>query len=246
MSLSGRRILITGGTSGIGAELVSQLTDCGARVATCGRDPQRLATVTRRTGALGWAGDLADPTWCASLVHDTAEALGGLDIVIANAAVQHQQWFTDDWSAERAAAVVGEVQVNLVAPVVLAGAAVPHLRRSAGRFVAVSSALGYSPKKSAPVYCASKAGLGVFLKALRYQMQDDRSGVTVQEVVLPLVATPMTAGRNEGAMPAGVAAAQIVRGLRRRSPVVAVGRARQFRAIQRVAPGVADAILRNA
>lgn len=245
MSFHRRRVLVTGGTSGIGAHLVSLLAEQGALVATCGRDPDRLAAATRHPGVTGWVADLADPGRTAALVADAAAALGGLDVVVANAAVQHRQSFTGDWTPADSAAVLAEAHTNLVGPIVLAGAAWSHLRRSQGVFTALTSALAYSPKKTAPVYCASKAGLGVFLRALRYQWDDADAGVTVQEALMPLVATPMTEGRNDGALPAEQAARQILHGIARRVPVIAVGKARPFRVIRRVAPGVADAMLRD-
>ncbi|WP_166385753.1 SDR family NAD(P)-dependent oxidoreductase [Catellatospora methionotrophica] len=245
MSFHPTRVLVTGGTSGIGAHLVCLLAEQGALVATCGRDPDRLAETTRQRGVTGWITDLADPGSTAALVADTVVALGGLDLVVANAAVQHRQSFTGGWTAADSAAALTEVHTNLVGPVVLAAAAWPHLRRSGGVFTALTSALAYSPKKSAPVYCASKAGLGVFLRALRYQWQDADAAVTVQEALMPLVATPMTAGRDDGAMPAEQAARQILTGIARRVPVIPVGRARPFRVIHRLAPRITDAMLRD-
>ncbi|MDI1465387.1 SDR family NAD(P)-dependent oxidoreductase [Catellatospora sp. KI3] len=245
MDFHGKRVLVTGGTSGIGAALVQQLAQRGAQVATCGRDAVRLAEATSRTGVTGWIADLADPAAGADLVARAADALGGLDVVVASAAVQHQQAFTQGWTAADDTAVLAELRTNLAGPIALAGAAGPHLRRSGGVFTALTSALAYSPKKGAPVYCASKAGLSVFLRALRYQWEDERAGVCVQEALMPLVATPMTAGRNDGAMSADAAAAQIAAGIARRVPVIAVGRARSFRIVRRVAPGVADSLLRN-
>lgn len=245
MTFHRTRVLVTGGTSGIGAHLVRLLAEQGALVATCGRDADRLAEATRRPGVTGWVTDLADSGRTADLVADTVDALGGLDLVIANAAVQQRQCFTDGWTAADSSAALAEVHTNLVGPIVLAGAAWPHLRRSGGVFTALTSALAYSPKKTAPVYCASKAGLGVFLRALRYQWDDADAGVTVQEALMPLVATPMTDGRNEGAMPAEQAARQILRGIARRVPVIAVGRARPFRLVHRLAPRITDAMLRD-
>ncbi len=245
MDFHGTRVLVTGGTSGIGAALVRQLAERGALVATCGRDEGRLAETTGRAGVTGWVADLSGPAGNAELVARAAEALGGLDVVVANAAVQHQQSFTGGWSTADSAAVLTELHTNLAGPIALAGAAGPHLRRSRGVFTALTSALAYSPKKGAPVYCATKAGLAVFLRALRYQWEDEAAGVCVQEALMPLVATPMTAGRNDGAMSPDDAARQIIAGIARRVPVVAVGRARPFRVVRRLVPGVADAMLRD-
>jgi uncharacterized oxidoreductase len=245
MNLRDSRVLVTGGTSGIGAELVRQLSAGGARVATCGRSQARLDQVVAETGATGWVTDLRDPTACTRLVNDAVDALDGLDILIANAGVQGSQSFDQPWTANDTTAVVDEVAINLTAPMALAGAAIPHLQASAGRFIGVTSGLAYAPKKTAPVNCATKSALHTFLDALRYQMDDDGHRVTVQEIVLPLVATPMTAGRSDGQLSAPEAAASIIRGMGTRRDRILVGKARALMAILRVAPGLGRRMLRN-
>ncbi|MEU2629726.1 SDR family NAD(P)-dependent oxidoreductase, partial [Kitasatospora sp. NPDC007106] len=81
MDLSTTRILVTGGTSGVGRALAGALTARGATVATCGR------TVPPGTD-LAFTADLAEPGAAARVVEQAAARLGGLDVVIANAGVQ--------------------------------------------------------------------------------------------------------------------------------------------------------------
>ncbi|MEN8235722.1 MAG: SDR family NAD(P)-dependent oxidoreductase [Actinomycetota bacterium] len=245
MSISNQRFLVTGGTSGIGAELVRQLSAGGARVATNGRDLERLHRITESTGAIGWITDLRDPSAPTQLVDNTVAALGGLDVVIANAGVQVPQTFGYRWNDAEHTALVNEIAINLTAPIALASAAIPYLAESSGTFIGVTSGLAYAPKKSAPTYCATKSGLHTFLDSLRYQMGDAGGLVRVQEVVLPLVATPMTAGRDEGAIDPADAAEAIINGIENRSSRVLVGKSKALLVMLSVAPRLAKRLLRD-
>ncbi|MGW6918218.1 SDR family NAD(P)-dependent oxidoreductase [Kitasatospora sp. NPDC054939] len=121
-----------------------------------------------------------------------------------------------------------------------------HGRHDAA-FVAVTSGLAYAPKRTAPVYCATKSAVHTLVQALRYRSAADTPWVRVQEVVLPPVDTPMTAGR-EGAtrkIPAARAAGAVVRGIEQGRPVVPVGASRALLALLRVHPPTAYRILRD-
>ncbi|MEV6207053.1 SDR family NAD(P)-dependent oxidoreductase [Kitasatospora sp. NPDC051914] len=113
---------------------------------------------------------------------------------------------------------------------------------------AVTSGLAYAPKRSAPVYCATKAGLHTLLDALRYQSEAATPHVRVQEVVLPLVDTPMTAGREGPArkLTAEAAAEAVLRGLGTGRRIVPVGASRALLAVHRLSPATARRILRDA
>ncbi|GAA1084427.1 SDR family NAD(P)-dependent oxidoreductase [Kitasatospora arboriphila] len=242
MDLSTTRILVTGGTSGVGRALAGALTARGATVATCGR------TVPPGTD-LAFTADLAEPGAAARVVEQAAARLGGLDVVIANAGVQYATPLTDGPDAQLLERIRGEIAVNLTSVAELAAAAWPHLAaRPTAAFVAVGSGLGYAPKRSAPVYCATKAGLHTLLDALRYQAEAATPHVRVQEVVLPLVDTPMTAGREGPArkLTPEAAADAILRGLRTGRRTVPIGASRALLAINRLSPATARRILRDA
>jgi len=89
-SLRGRRVLITGAARGIGAALAERLHDRGARVALAGLEPDRLAATAERVGAPWWTCDVSDRRQVDEVVTAAVEALGGLDVVIANAGVAAQ------------------------------------------------------------------------------------------------------------------------------------------------------------
>ncbi|MFG2823771.1 SDR family NAD(P)-dependent oxidoreductase [Kitasatospora sp. NPDC048365] len=240
MNLSTQRILVTGGTSGVGRALAEHLTARGAQVVTCGRTAEPDARTVRA--------DLAVPGEAARVVALAAAELGGLDLVVANAGVQYPTPLTAGPDPRVLALARQEIEVNLASVVELAAAAWPHLVAAPdAAFVAVTSGLAYAPKQSAPVYCATKGAVHVLLEALRHQARRETPGVRVQEIVLPLVDTAMTAGREGPArkLSAGQAAEAVLRGIERERDVVAVGASRALLALLRVAPPVGRRILRD-
>lgn len=143
LGLSGRRAFVTGATEGLGLACAEALADEGARVAVCGRRPERVAAVAASLpNGVGVAGDLTVDA--ARLVEQAVSQLGGLDVLVVNTGgappggVLEQQ--PEDWDA-------GYARV-LRPALVIAHAAVPHLRVSpAGRmvFVTARSILETSP-----------------------------------------------------------------------------------------------------
>jgi short-subunit dehydrogenase involved in D-alanine esterification of teichoic acids len=134
----------------------------------------------------------------------------------------------------------------------------PQLHAEAARsstvsaLVNVTSVLALAPKKTAPVYSASKAGLRAFTQALRYQVDaHEHAGagrILVIEAMLPLVDTPMTAGRANGPLermdPLAVAE-EIARGLEEERPLIRVGKAKAVGVMFRIAPGTVRRLLRG-
>lgn len=249
MELRNARTLITGGTTGVGAALVNSLHQAGSIVVTCGHDQDRCATLrSRHPGVHVVEIDLATPGAARRLVEEAVGTLGGLDMVINNAAVQVHESFVPmpaDGIAER---IDNEIAVNLAAPIEITAAAMPALVGSkAAALVYITSGLAVFPKKSAPVYCATKSALRTFAAAVRYQLSDDAAHVTVIDAVLPLVDTPMTAGRESAGakMSPDAVAARIVDAIVRSKPTVYIGKARLLPWLVRLAPSIGRRALRN-
>jgi uncharacterized oxidoreductase len=137
-----------------------------------------------------------------------------------------------------------EVRLNLLAPALLAQLLLPTMiARGSGRIVNVSSGLALFPKERTGLYAATKAGLSSFTQSLRYQVE--RHGIGVTEVLLPLVDTPMTAGRAGRKLQPGAVADQILAGVDRGRPVIRIGAARILPVMQIAAPWLGRRIMRG-
>ena len=247
MDIAATKILITGATRGTGRSLAIRLASRGARLVLTGRDGDALRSVQAELG------DGADVIACDLSSHDATDALGeevkgrhpDLSVLVNNAAVQAEMDFLEGSSREIAVAARAELALNLAAPMTLAAALMPVLRRQReAAIVNVTTALALAPKQSAPVYCASKAGLRSFTQALRYQCADSAANVRVCEVVMSLVDTDMTRGRGRGKISAEAAADAIVRGLEAGRSEVWVGKARLLPLLVRLSPKTVQRMLR--
>jgi short-subunit dehydrogenase involved in D-alanine esterification of teichoic acids len=137
-----------------------------------------------------------------------------------------------------------ELNINFLAPVLLARGYLPHLMsKPSAAIINVTSGLALVPKEVAAIYCASKAALHSFSKALRWQL--DKSSVRVFEVMPPLVETAMTAGRGKGKISAEQLAEEFWRGFVADRYEMQIGKTKLLSAINRLAPSVADKIMRH-
>lgn len=232
-------VLLTGATSGIGAALLDRLLDQGHRVLALSR---RAAHLPARAGLHPITADLTDlpalPALAAGLLRDHPD----LSVLINNAAVQHARPLTDPSSQPQH--LIEEAALNLAAPALLTQALLPHLmRRDGGAVVNLSSGLATFPKESGGLYSATKAGLSSFTTTLRWQVE--HSDLLVIEVVLPLVDTPMTAGRGRGKIAPDRAAALILRGVAARRTTIRIGAARALPLIAALAPWMGRRLLRR-
>jgi len=175
-------------------------------------------------------GHQADDEGRAALASAVARLGGPLDIVIHNAGMQQALDYASGAIGE---AADREIAVNLIAPIRLTETLLPHMGRG-GTICFLTSVLAYKPKTSAPVYCASKAGLRSFALALRRQLAPQ--GLRVVEIVPPLVATAMTGGRGRGKISPEKAARAILTGLGAGNDRIAIGKARPALALDRWAP----------
>ena len=167
--LDGRVAIVTGASSGLGATVAEALAALGARVAVVARRRDRLDALAERIGGLAVACDLSDSGRAGSVVDAVAGKLGPPEILV-NAA---GGMFTEERAeAEPLDAVRRTMDLNLVAPMVLAQAVFPHMRDAGrGTIVNVSSISGRVGVPGIPQasYAASKAGLSGLTAELAVQ-----------------------------------------------------------------------------
>ncbi|MEL6316896.1 MAG: SDR family oxidoreductase [Pseudomonadota bacterium] len=161
--LEGGKILVTGAKAGIGFAIAKACVDAGAAVALHARDQADLTDALSKLGAeaKGVAGDLSDPEAPARIVADAAEALGGLDGLVNNAALLNRSTLDDATAAHFDAMFA----VNARAPLLLIQAALPHFERAAaqggagGAVVNIGSINAHCGAPNLLTYSASKAAL---------------------------------------------------------------------------------------
>jgi NAD(P)-dependent dehydrogenase (short-subunit alcohol dehydrogenase family) len=161
--LSGARVLVTGAAGVLGRALVTEAARGGARVAATGRQPN-IDTAALPEGAIRVRADLRRPEDCRRLVHEAARELGGLDIVVNNAATLVRRPFRELELDELEAAW----EVNLRAPALIMQESFDYLREAeAPAIVNVVSTAGVSGGiATVSAYGMSKAGLIVLTKAV--------------------------------------------------------------------------------
>ena len=194
MDISGKIVLLTGGTAGIGQALARQLMTKGATVIVTGRSPERLEK-SRADGSEAIAADLSSPAGADAIL----QALGArpVDIVINNAGQGVDHDFRE--AAPDMARADDCIHANLNTPIRLIAGLMPRLKdRPEAAIVNVTSGLAIAPNAGAAVYCATKAGLRSYTQALRAQLAG--TNIRVIEVLPPVVETQMTAGLENRTM----------------------------------------------
>jgi 3-oxoacyl-[acyl-carrier protein] reductase len=192
--LTGRTALVTGATGTIGAAIARSLHGQGATVAISGTRREvldRLATeLGERVHVL--PGNLADAAETEALVPRVEEAMGQLDILVANAGITRDnllvQLRDEDW--ERV------IAINLSATFRLARAALRGMmRRRFGRVIAITSVVGTTGNPGQANYVAAKAGVAGMIKAMAQEYA--KRGVTANCVAPGFIVTPMTDKLND-------------------------------------------------
>ena len=240
MKLEGNTIVITGGSSGIGAALALRLANTGNKVIIAGRRAERLAEVAAKApGIVARVCDVADERQRADLVAWLAKEHPETNVFVNNAGVQMSGNFTTGLDTTKMRA---EIETNIVA--------LFHLSDLASRLVAgkpgaaivnLSSGLAFAPLAFLPVYCATKAAVHSFTLSLRHQLRS--KGVEVVEIIPPAVDTELGQDRRGAPAPqAGKAQSshgglsvdeftdEVMKGLAAGLPEIAVGMAVGLRA----------------
>jgi len=175
-SLAGRRVLITGAARGIGAALARRLHERGARVALAGLEPELLAEVAASCGGAPWAAcDVTDEAQVEAAVATAVEALGGLDVVVANAGVAAQLPIVGG----DAQVMRRTLDVNVMGAYLTVRAAGDHVSHPGGYVVLVSSLAAAVNPPLLGAYSASKAAVEVLGNTLRAELRPTGAKVGV-------------------------------------------------------------------
>ena len=188
-------VIITGASAGIGSALALQLAQQGAKIAIAARRSERLERVAEDCRALGGEvlvvpTDVSDEAQCKALVEKTVAAFGRLDMLVNNAGLAASALFDEfpDLNLFR-----HTVEVNFYGAVYCTYYALPHLKQSKGRIVAISSLGGKATIPYNSPYCASKYAMHGFFDSLRMELV--RQGVSVTIICPWWVATEFHAAQ---------------------------------------------------
>lgn len=177
-------VIVTGGGSGIGAAVADRLAETH-RVVICGRRQSSLEAVARRSGAETAAVDITDYPAARELIASVVARHGRLDGLVLNAGMVTSaavaDMTIDDWNQQ--------IDVNLTAPFVMAQAALPHLIKSQGAIVAVSSVGAIQTGPGLGAYAAAKSGISQLMKCIAYE--NARFGVRANVVAPGWIRTEM-------------------------------------------------------
>lgn len=242
--LTGKRIVITGGTAGIGLSMVEQLQPYNELIVV-GRSADKLACLSERyPGITTVSVDLSRPTEVEKAAQRIAASHNQIDVLINNAAVQNETMFTDP--AFDPSRIEPEIHTNFTSICLLTHKLLPALMASpAAVILNVNSALAITPKTNSAVYCATKAALASFTRSLRYQLVEQ--DIAVLQAFMPLVDTAMTAGRGgTKKMSAEKAAERILHGIKHHIPDHAIGKVKLLKLLHRLLPTVSYQILKRA
>ena len=210
MNITGNTILITGGGTGIGRALAEALHARGNRVIITGRREAPLKAAADANPGMAWAVlDVADPAAIRAFAAQVVRDHPALNVVINNAGIMQ----AEDLTAEPfdLDVVDATVATNLLGPIRLTAALLPHLRaQPAATVMTVTSGLAFIPLTATPTYNATKAAIHSWTISLRHQLRD--TSVEVLELAPPAVATDLMPGHaeNPNSMPLADYTAEVI------------------------------------
>lgn len=220
LGITGKRAAVAASTSGLGLGAAAALAREGARVAICGRNPDRLGEALDQLKAqapnaevVGFTADVSTPDGAVGFVNAAAAAFEGLDILVPNAGGPPAGTFTSTPMSEYLPAL----ELNLLSTVAMCHAGVPMLGESGwGRIVAITSRTVREPAAQLILSNTARAGATAFLKTLATEIAPQ--GITVNTVQPGLHGTPRLTELFDGDLSA--AASQV--------PTGEVGRSEDF------------------
>ena len=190
---SQKRVLITGGTSGMGEASATAFVEAGANAVISGRNRDRAEAIISGLGdACGSiefiAGDISDSERCAQIVSESVDILGGLDIVVNSAGIIYhataEETTDEQW--------LDTMNVNVNGMFYICRAAIPHLRSSRGTIVNIASDASLTGSNHLTAYCASKGAVLQMTRAMALDYAGE--GIRIVPICPGDVDTPMLRG----------------------------------------------------
>jgi 3-oxoacyl-[acyl-carrier protein] reductase len=186
LGLEGRRVLVTGGSKGLGAAIARELVGEGARVAICSRHEDEVLAAADELGVVhAQAADVTDPEQVQDFVQRSAEKLGGIDALVNNAGRAHPGNFAaltdEDW--------IEDLDVKLFSLIRCSREVLPFMREAGGgRIVNIGAVYSRYPDPTFFATSVNRAAGNSFTKALAIEVAKDNilvNGVNIGFVVTP-------------------------------------------------------------
>jgi short-subunit dehydrogenase len=205
MNWSGKTVLITGASSGIGRGVTMELARRGARLGLVARRAHTLAEIVSEIEAipagdnggsaaivaLALPADVQNPESMRAAAERMRQEFGSIDVLIANAGIAS----STDAAVLKADEVAGVINVNVIGASNSVAAVLPDmLNRGRGHLVVISSLAAYRGLPKSAAYCASKAAVSAFFESLRLDLEP--KGIDVTIIHPGFIKTPLTEGRH--------------------------------------------------
>ncbi|KAJ4850112.1 hypothetical protein Tsubulata_000585 [Turnera subulata] len=196
--IAGKVVLITGASSGIGEHLAYEYARRGARLALVARREDRLREVANKARTLGSPdvitiqADISKSEDCKRLIDEAVNHFGQLNHLVNNAGIMQSGELLEDCT--QISDYERTMEVNFWGNVRTTHHAIPHLRKSKGRIIAISSVMSWYPIPKSTFYSASKAAVSAFFETLRVELGSD-IGITI--VTPGVVDSEMTSSVDE-------------------------------------------------
>lgn len=242
MEIRNNTILITGGGSGIGLEMVKQFNELGNKILICGRSEEKLRKAQKQFPNIEYrVCDLAFSAQREELAQWVSENHPDCNVLINNAALAHNSDFFSDPEILRKAEM--EIQSNFMAPVALSKLLYPILSANLNpSIVNITTGLVYTPKTSYTFYNATKSGLHSFTQVLREQSR--KKVLSVIEVLMPVVNTPWHKGKvPKSAISPEAAVKEMIKGLKKGKSEIRIAKVKLLYILSRISPLLAMRII---
>tara|TARA_S200000501_G_scaffold101708_1_gene95234 strand:- start:44794 stop:45609 length:816 start_codon:yes stop_codon:yes gene_type:complete len=168
MDVAGKRVVVTGASRGIGAEIAKEFAAAGSYVVLSARSKEAISELAHEINGIAIPFDANDPEDVRDYINHVEEAAGPIDVLINNAGIEKSTLIEDITENE----IEETLRVNLISPQILTAAVLPKmLARGSGHLVYTSSIAATTGNPAMSAYCSSKAGLTRYAESLRMELR---------------------------------------------------------------------------